>query len=113
MGALHKEQFGRGPTTARSNFAGPDTLVCIMQDAFLPAERAMVEMGESHRVRETRMWFQVATSKRFIEAVEQIVNRKVFSFASASDPPNGVVMEVFVFEPVASQNGSTREQSPG
>src|SRR3954465_11508503 len=81
MVALHKEQFGRGPTTARSNFAGPDTLVCIMQDAFLPAEGSMVEMGEAHRVRETRMWFQVATSKRFIEAVEQIVNPKVFSFA--------------------------------
>jgi uncharacterized protein YbcI len=103
--ALHKEQFGRGPTLARSHFAGPDSLVCILQDALLPAERAMVEMGEAQRVRESRMWFQVATSQKFIDAVERIVARKVYSFASASDPERGVVMEIFVFEPDRSADG--------
>jgi uncharacterized protein YbcI len=99
MVALHKEQFGRGPTRARSHFAGPDALVCVMQDALLPAERAMVEMGDGHRVRESRMWFQTATAQRFIAAVEGIVDRSVFSFASATDPDRAVVMEIFVFEP--------------
>jgi uncharacterized protein YbcI len=56
MVKLHKEQFGRGPTNARSYFAGPDTLVCTLEDALLPAERTMVEMGEHHRVRESRMF---------------------------------------------------------
>src|SRR5215210_9139973 len=92
--ALHKEQFGRGPTGVRSHFAGPDALICIFQDALLPAERAMVEMGEAQRVRESRLWFQVATSQRFIDAVEEIVERKVFSFASATDPERGTVMEI-------------------
>ncbi len=105
MVALHKEQFGRGPTRARSHFAGPDTLVCVMHDALLPAERAMVEMGEAQRVRESRMWFQVATAPRFIAAVERIVPRTVHAFASATDPEKGVVMEIFVFEPDASGNG--------
>jgi len=103
MVALHKEQFGRGPTAARSNFAGRDTLVCVLRDALLPAERAMVEMGEAHRVRESRMWFQVATSHRFIDTVEGLVGRKVASFASATDPEHGIVMEIFVFEPHASE----------
>jgi uncharacterized protein YbcI len=104
MVALHKEQFGRGPTRARSHFAGPDTLVCVLQDALLPAERAMVEMGEAQRVRESRMWFQVATAQRFVDAVEGIVGRAVYSFASATDPEPGVVMEIFIFEP-ASRDG--------
>ena len=56
MVKLHKEQFGRGPTNARSYFAGPDTLVCTLEDSLLPAERTMVEMGEDQRVRETRMF---------------------------------------------------------
>src|SRR3954447_15385841 len=99
MVALHKEQFGRGPTRARSHFAGPDALVCVLEDALLPAERAMVEMGEAQRVRESRMWFQSATTRRFVEAVEGIVQRTVYSFGSASDPEQGVVMEIFVFEP--------------
>jgi uncharacterized protein YbcI len=97
--ALHKEQFGRGPTSARSNFAGPDALLCVLEDALLPAERAMVEMGEHQRVRESRLFFQVATAPRFVAVVERITGRKVRSFASASDPENGVVSEIFIFEP--------------
>ena len=61
--ALHKEQFGRGPTRARSNFAGDDTLVCVLEDALLPAERVMVQMGDQQRVRESRAALQAATSR--------------------------------------------------
>ena len=66
MVALHKEQFGRGPTHAQSHFAGPDALLCILQDALLPAERTMVKMGEQQRVRESRMFLQVATADAVI-----------------------------------------------
>jgi uncharacterized protein YbcI len=77
MVRLHKEQFGRGPTNARSYFAGPDTLVCTLEDALLPAERTMVEMGEHQRVRESRVFLQVASQDEFIAAVEALVPRKV------------------------------------
>jgi uncharacterized protein YbcI len=99
MVRLHKEQFGRGPTNARSHFAGPDSLLCVLDDALLPAEHHMVAMGEQQRVREARMFMQVATADQFISAVEAIVLRKVRAFASSSDPDNGVVFEVFTFEP--------------
>jgi uncharacterized protein YbcI len=95
----HNEQVGRGPTNARANFAGPDSLLCVLDDALLPAERHMVAMGEQQRVREARMFMQVATADQFISAVEEIVLRKVRAFASASDPDKGVVWEVFTFEP--------------
>jgi uncharacterized protein YbcI len=107
MVKLHKEQFGRGPTNARSYLAGPDTLVCTLEDTLLPAEKTMVEMGEHQRVREARMFLQVASQDRFVEAVEQLVSRKVRAFASAIDPTQGVVWEVFSFEPEdTSANGS-------
>jgi len=35
MVKLHKEQFGRGPTRARTHFAGPDALVCVLEDVLL------------------------------------------------------------------------------
>ena len=35
MVALHKEQFGRGPTRARSHFAGQDALVCVLENVLL------------------------------------------------------------------------------
>jgi uncharacterized protein YbcI len=103
--ALHKEQFGRGPTKAQSHLAGPDALLCVMEDALLPAERAMVAMGEQQRVRDTRTFFQVATADQFIATVEAITGRTVRAFASATDPDNGVVMENFIFEPEPNRHG--------
>jgi uncharacterized protein YbcI len=99
MVRLHKEQLGRGPTNARTYFAGPDTLVCTLEDSLLPAERMMVEMGEDQRVRESRMFLQVATQDQFIGAVEELLSRKVRAFSSAIDPHAGVVWEVFGLEP--------------
>jgi uncharacterized protein YbcI len=108
MVKLHKEQLGRGPTNARSYFAGPDTLVCTLEDSLLPAERTMVEMGEHQRVRESRMFLQVASQDRFIAAVEQLVSRKVRAFASAIDPEPGVVFEIFSFEPEDTDGDGAR-----
>jgi uncharacterized protein YbcI len=108
MVKLHKEQFGRGPTHARSDFAGPDTLVCTLEDALLPAERTMVEMGEAQRVRESRTFLQVATADQFIATVEELFSRKVRAFASAIDPDPGVVWEIFTFQPVAGRTDGAK-----
>ena len=107
MVALHKEQFGRGPTRAQSHFAGPDALVCVLDDALLPAERAMVEMGEAQRVRDSRTFFQVATADQFIAAVEGITGRTVRAFASAIDPNSEVVFENFKFAPEQRHDGQS------
>jgi len=104
MVALHKEQFGRGPTRVQSHFAGADAL--------LPAEHTMVAMGEQQRVRESRLFFQVATAAQFIETVESITGRTVRAFASATDPDQGVVMENFIFEPDPRADGRPPAASP-
>ena len=108
MVALHKDQFGRGPTRARSHFAGPDALVCVMEDMLLPAERTMVVMGDQQRVRETRVYLQVATADRFISVVEDLVHREVHAFASAADPDHDTVFEVFTFVPDPFSDGHVR-----
>jgi uncharacterized protein YbcI len=95
--ALHKDQFGRGPTRARASFAGPDLLICKLEDVLLPAERALVDMGQQERVRESRLFMQVATRDRFIATLESIVGRRVTSFVSASDPDRDVVYEICEF----------------
>jgi uncharacterized protein YbcI len=100
MVAMHKEQFGRGPTGARAHFAGADMLVCVLDDALLPAERALVEMGEQQRVSESRLFMQNASADRFAAEVERIVGRKVVSFTSSTDPDRGVVIEFAMFEPL-------------
>jgi Na+-translocating membrane potential-generating system MpsC-like protein len=68
MVRLYKEQFGRGPTKARTYWGGPDTLMVVLEDTLAPVERSMVDMGEHHRLRELRMLFSVRHGKRLLRA---------------------------------------------
>jgi uncharacterized protein YbcI len=102
MVRLYKEQFGRGPTKARTNFAGPDTLVATLQDSLTPAERNLVAMGEHQRLRDVRMFFQYASEEKFRGSVEEITGRKVWAFVSGIDAVKDVSIEVFYLEPEAA-----------
>ena len=99
MVRLYKEQFGRGPTKARSNFAGADTLICTLENTFTPAELRLAEMGEHQRLRDTRLYFQHATEAQFCEVVERVLGRKVRAFISGIDTGHDVSAEVFYLEP--------------
>jgi len=97
---LYKEQFGRGPTKVRSHFAGPDTLICLLEDSMTPVERNMAVMGEHQRLRDMRLFFQHATVDQFTEVVERLTGRKVRAFVSGMDTQEDVSAEIFVFLPV-------------
>lgn len=109
MVSLHKEQFGRGPTLVRSHFAGPDALLCVLEEVLLPAELKLIELGEDGRVRDARVAFQVATADAFIAEVEAILGRRVRAFGSAIDAHKNVVFENFLFE-VAGRNRRRRSR---
>jgi uncharacterized protein YbcI len=100
MVRLYKEQFGRGPTKARSDYAGPNALLVTIENSLTPAERNMVALDEHQRVREIRMFFQHASDDEFISIVEEITGRKVRAFVSGTDTGHDVSSEVFYFEPV-------------
>jgi uncharacterized protein YbcI len=100
MVRLYKDQFGRGPTKARTDWAGPDTLVTLLEDTLTPAERNLVRLGQHQRVRDMRTFFQYATVKEFCEPVERLTRRRVRGFLSAIDThSNGLAMETFVLYP--------------
>jgi uncharacterized protein YbcI len=99
MVRLYKEQFGRGPTKAKTCFADADTIVCTLEDSLTPAERNMVHLGEHQRLRDVRMFFQHATEGNFLEVIERLTGRKVRAFVSGLDAENDVASEVFYLEP--------------
>lgn len=99
MVRLHKDHLGRGPTKARTYFAGPDTIICILEDSLTPVERSLIEMGEYSRVREIRLLFQYTAEQSFIECVERATGRSVRAFISGIDARTDVSSEVFVLEP--------------
>ncbi|HEY0631295.1 MAG TPA: Na-translocating system protein MpsC family protein [Thermoleophilaceae bacterium] len=99
MVRLYKELFGRGPTKARTHFAGPDVIVCSLENTLTPAERSMAEMGEHQRLRDVRMFFQYAREQDFRDAVETVTGRKVRGFVSGMDTHEDIAAELFFLEP--------------
>jgi uncharacterized protein YbcI len=108
MFRISKEQLGRGPTKVRTNFAGSDTLVCLLEHTFTPAERNLAAMGEHQRLRDIRILFQYAEVSKFTEPIERITGRRVRSFISGIDTNTDVACELFVLEPEESSTGGGR-----
>jgi uncharacterized protein YbcI len=105
MVRLYKSQFGRGPTRARSDFAGPDLVVCTLEDTLTPAEKRMAELGEHQRLRDLRLYFQHVSEEQFCEIIERVLGRKVRAFVSGMDTEEDVAAELFYLEDRSSRVG--------
>jgi uncharacterized protein YbcI len=107
MVQLYKEQFGRGPTKARSHWAGRDIIMTVLDDTLAPVERTMLKLGEHQRLRDVRVFFQYATVKQFCEPVERITGRRVRALHSSIDTMvEEQAVEVFVLYPEGEEGPS-------
>jgi uncharacterized protein YbcI len=103
MVRIYKDQFGRGPTRARTHWCGPDALTVLLEDTLTPAERNLVAMGEHGRLRDTRTYIQYSSVREFCEPVERLTGRRVRSFVSGVDTAvEGLSVETFVLHPVGT-----------
>ena len=96
---IYKEQFGRGPEHVRSFWAGPDAIVCFLENTLTPVERTLGTMNEHQRLRDMRMLFQYAAEDEFKSAIEAITGRKVVGFVSGIDTKTDLATEVFTLAP--------------
>jgi uncharacterized protein YbcI len=99
MVRIYKEQFGRGPERVRTHWAGPDSLICFLENTLTPVERTLTTMNENQRLRDMRMLFQYAAEDEFRSAIEEITGRTVIAFVSGIDTRADVASEVFVLAP--------------
>ncbi|MSW50669.1 MAG: DUF2294 family protein [Actinobacteria bacterium] len=109
MAQIYKTQFGRGPTKVKTYFAGPDAVVCILEDTQTPAEKRLVELREDQRLRDVRLFFQYATEDDLRAPVEQATGRRVRAFISGIDVRADASAEVFLLEDGAT---AAREAPP-
>ncbi len=110
MVGLYKNQFGRGPTKARTHWCGADAVTCFLEETLTPAERSLVKLGEHQRLRDLRMFFQYATVREFCEPVERVTGRTVTAFVSGIDTEvDGLALETFIFYP-EGQEGPPRAE---
>ncbi len=113
MVRVYKEAYGRGPTKARTHFAGSDTLVVVLENSMTVAERTLAQAGQHQRLRETRLVLQHALEQEFRAIVEQILGRRTLAFAGGIDPNYDVAVHVFTLEPQPSANADGALPAPG
>lgn len=99
---LYKDAFGRGPTRARSSFAGPDTVIVLVEGAMTVSERRLAALGEHARVREHRLFLQIALENHKRREVERILSRRITASVCGIDPRRDLAAEIFTLEPLAA-----------
>jgi uncharacterized protein YbcI len=103
---LYKDAFGRGPSKTRAQFSGSDTLVVLLEDMMTIEERQLVALGEQARVREQRLFLQLALEDKKRTEVERILTRRTLACVSGADPDRDLAAEVFLLEPHSAGNGA-------
>jgi uncharacterized protein YbcI len=102
MVRLYKEAFGRGPTKARAQFIGSDTLIVVLEDSLTAMERNQLALDQRGRLRETRLEIQDSMERKLRAAVEEVLGRRTVAFISGIDPRQDVSIELFTLEPEIS-----------
>lgn len=96
---LYKVTFGRGPTHARTRFAGPDTLVILLQDTMTVSERKLAALGEHDRLREHRLLLHQSVEADIRAVVERMLTCRTLALITGIDTRRDVVAEVVMLAP--------------
>jgi uncharacterized protein YbcI len=102
MVRLYKEAFGRGPTKARAQFIGNDTLIVVLEDSLTVMERNQLAIDQRRRLRDARLEIQDAMEGKLRSAVEDVLGRRTVAFISGVDPRQDISIELFTLEPEIS-----------
>jgi uncharacterized protein YbcI len=113
MVGIYKDQFGRGPTKTRTNWAGPDVLVVTLENTLTAAEQTLLALGHQDRLRDLRGLFQYAEIERFCTPVERLTGRHVRAFLSGIDVDADVATEMFVLHPKGYDGPLRVPHTPG
>ena len=97
MGAMQKAAFGKGPVSTKS-YMFDDMLLIVMREGLTQAERTMLDFGRQDLVREFRQQFENEMTRRIIDMIEELTERKVLTYQSQVMFDPDVVVEMFVFD---------------
>src|SRR4051795_9297240 len=78
---VKKDLYGKGPVKAKT-YINDNYVFTVLEGGLTRNEETLLEAGEHRLVRDYRLRFQEAVSKRFTSAVEEATGRKVLSYHS-------------------------------
>jgi uncharacterized protein YbcI len=95
---LHRQQYGKGPTKAKT-YLLDDLVVCVLEGGALRIEEALRDRGEEETVHHVRRTFQSAFNEDFRAIVERETGRRVRTFMSQFDSDDDIGVEIFFLSP--------------
>jgi uncharacterized protein YbcI len=94
-----RREVGRGPTQAKTYWAGDDLLVTLFGDVFLRSEKTLLTHGQEDVAMAYRGAIQHALRQELRAEVERVVGRKVVAAMGCAHHEPDLMAELFVFEP--------------
>jgi uncharacterized protein YbcI len=105
---LMRRDAGRGPTRAKSHWAGPDMLLTIFGDCFLLSEKTLLSHGLEGVAMAYRGAIQHTLRDAMREEVERTTGRRVIAAMGCAHHDPDLMVEVFVFESLSDRSGGDR-----
>lgn len=99
MVGIQKELAGKGPTRAKTYWAGEDTLLVVMGGGFTVAEHTLYEGGRGDAVRDSRTAFADTVKERTKDLIRELTGRNVVATISGSHQDPDLVTAIFLLEP--------------
>jgi uncharacterized protein YbcI len=93
---LLREYAGKGPNRCKAYWAGHDLLVILLSGGFTAADQTLFDAGRGGAVRDAQHALQDALEIRMKALVEDLTDRKVAAFMSASHQAPDIRVELFV-----------------
>ena len=112
IASLQSKYYGRGPTKSKV-YMDRELVVVVLEETFTPAERTLIQRGESDGIQEIRRRFQRVMADQFTAIVEQATGREVRSFLSETDLEADISVEIFILAGERTDMTSFEEESPG
>jgi uncharacterized protein YbcI len=111
MAAIQRQAFGKGPISTKS-YMFDDMLLIVMREGLTQAEQTMLDFGRHDLVREFRQEFENEMTRRIIDMVEGLTERKVLTYQSQIMFDPHVVVEMFVFDRSMEAHFAAAEAEP-
>ncbi|HEV3322545.1 MAG TPA: Na-translocating system protein MpsC family protein [Solirubrobacteraceae bacterium] len=104
-GVVHllREFAGKGPKRCKAYWAGQDLLVILLSGGFTAADQTLFDAGRGGSVRDAQHALQDALELRMTALVENLTDRTVLAFMSASHQAPDLRVELFVLKPDESR----------
>lgn len=103
MVGLHKKYYGKGPERAKT-YLLDDYVLVVMEGGLTQNEETLIAAGKESLVRAYRLEFQATMAPTALNALTEILGRKVLDYHSqiVFHPPR--IFEILVLEPEDGTN---------